>query len=264
MRYKSASVPGNLLIIGLSILFGLPVILLILLALGQFWRFPDVLPPTYSLDAFRRVVSTDSDLLRGLLLSLLVSVTVALTATSLGFLVARAVARSARPDRWVTLSYLPYALPPVLLAVLIQPSVIRLRLSGSLGGVMLGLLLVTLPFTTLFFRSFWSRQASQYEQLAQTLGCTPVQALTRVLLPLARPLLVTCLFQAFLIGWFDFGLTNFLSVGKVRTLPVQVFTYVREANSRLAAVASLLLIFPPAVLLWVNKSAIVPRTIIRH
>ncbi|MBC8152197.1 MAG: hypothetical protein H7Z72_04740, partial [Bacteroidetes bacterium] len=96
-----------------------------------------------------------------------------------------------------------------------------------------------------------------------TLGCTPAQALTRVLLPLARPLLTTCLFQTFLIGWFDFGLTNFLSVGKVRTLTVQVFTYVREANSRLAAVASLLLILLPAILLWINKAVIVPRTVIR-
>ena len=82
----------------------------------------------------------------------------------------------------------------------------------------------------------------------------------QVLLPLARPLLVTCLFQTFLIGWFDFGLTNFLSVGKVQTLTVQVFTYIREANSRLAAVAALLLILPPLLLLWVNKSVLV-RTV---
>lgn len=269
MRSKTASLtsannqPGrNLaLVIGLYLLVGLPFILLILLALGQVWRFPDVLPPAYSLDAVIRIISADSGLLSGLVLSITLSGTVAVVATGLGFLVARAVARSRWSDWWVTLSYLPYALPPVLLAVVIQPSIIRLRLSGSVGGVLLGMLLITLPFTTLFFRSFWSRQATQYEQLAQTLGCTPAQALTRVLLPLARPLLVTCLFQTFLIGWFDFGLTNFLSVGKVRTLTVQVFTYVREANSRLAAVASLLLILLPAILFWLNKSAIAPRTV---
>lgn len=263
MRTKTPENSQNWLVTsGLSVLIGLPFVLLLLLALGQVWRFPDVLPPTYSLDAFARILSSDSGLLNGLGLSLALSTTVAVVATGLGFVMARAVARSSRPDWWVTVSYLPYALPPVLLAVVIQPSIIRLHLSGSLGGVILGMLLITVPFTTLFFRSFWSRQARQYEQLAQTLGCTPAQALTRVLLPLARPLLVTCLFQTFLIGWFDFGLTNFLSVGKVRTLTVQVFTYVREANSRLAAVASLLLILIPALLLWLNKSAIVPRTVV--
>ena len=81
----------------------------------------------------------------------------------------------------------------------------------------------------------------------------------RVLLPLAWPLLRTALFQTFLLSWFDFGLTNLLSVGKVRTLTVQVFTYVGEANAQLAAVASLLLLLPPALLLWANKSALLRK-----
>ena len=171
------------------------------------------------------------------------------------------MARSRHPGRWVTLSYLPYALPPVLSAVLLQPLFIRLHLSGSLAGVGVGLLLITVPFCTLFFRSFWGQQADQYEQLSRTLGCSPIQTFRQVLLPLARPLLITCLFQTFLIAWFDFGLTNYLSIGKVRTLTVQVYLYVGEANSRLAAVASLLLLIPPALLLWLNQRAIVRRVI---
>ena len=53
-----------------------------------------------------------------------------LTLRALGPRLARAVAQSAKTEWWVTLSYLPYALPPVLLAVLIQPTIIRLRLSA--------------------------------------------------------------------------------------------------------------------------------------
>ena len=74
-----------------------------------------------------------------------------------------------------------------------------------------------------------------------------------------RPSLRTALFQTFLLSWFDFGLTNLLSVGKVRTLTVQVFTYVGEANAQLAAVASLLLLLPPALLLWANKRALLRK-----
>lgn len=245
----------------LILLFGLPFVLLTLLALGQYWRFPAVLPPTYALDALSRIFSADSGLGTGLLLSLGIATIVSVVSTGLGFWMARAVAQTRHPDRWVTLSYLPYALPPVLSAVLIQPFFIRMHLSGSLLGVGVGLLLVTVPFGTLFFRSFWGQQAQQYEQLSRTLGCSPAQTLRRVLLPLARPLLMTCLFQTFLIAWFDFGLTNYLSVGKVRTLTVQVYLYVGEANSRLAAVASLLLLLPPALLLWLNQRAIVRRVL---
>lgn len=250
-----------LLTAGLTLLFILPFFLLALLAVAPGWRFPVVLPAAYSLGPLRSLFAADNDLLAGLGRSLLLATVVAVVATAGGFGLARAIARSARPGRWETLSYLPYALPPVLLAVLIQPFIIRLHLSGSVGGVLLGLLLIALPFATLLLRSFWARQATEYEQLARTLGCTSRQALRLVLLPLAWPLLRTALFQTFLLSWFDFGLTNLLSLGKVRTLTVQVFTYVGEANAPLAAVASLLLLLPPALLLLANKNALLRKTV---
>ena len=243
----------------LTLLFALPFGLLALLAVAPAWRFPAVLPAAYSLGALHDLLAADNELLAGLGRSVLLASMVAIVATASGFGLARAITRTARPGRWEALSYLPYALPPVLLAVLIQPFIIRLHLSGSLGGVLLGLLLIAVPFATLLLRSFWTQQAREYEQLARTLGCTPQQTLWQVLLPLAWPLLRTALFQTFLLAWFDFGLTNLLSVGKVRTLTVQVFTYVGEANAQLAAVASLLLLLPPALLLWANKSALMRK-----
>lgn len=251
---------SKLLVGTLAVLFGLPFMLLVLLTVGEDWRFPAALPPAYSLAAVRSLLGSGNDLLAGLGRSLLLAGTVAVVATVGGFGLARAIARSAWARHWEVASYLPYALPPVLLAVLIQPFIIRLHLSGSVGGVLLGLLLVALPFATLLLRSFWTRQATEYEQLARTLGCTPGQALRQVLLPLAWPLLRTALFQTFLLAWFDFGLTNVLSVGKVRTLTVQVFTYVGEANAPLAAVASLLLLLPPALLLRLNRAALLRKT----
>lgn len=247
---------ARLLVLFLVLLFALPFGLL---AVGEGWRFPAALPPAYSLAALRGLVGADDELLAGLGRSLLLAGAVALLATGGGFAVARAVARSRGAAHWQALSYLPYALPPVLLAVLIQPFIIRLHLSGSAGGVLVGLLLVALPFATLLLGSFWTRQLTEYEQLARTLGCTPRQALRQVLLPLAWPLLRTTLVQTFLLSWFDFGLTNVLSVGKVRTLTVQVFTYVGEANAPLAAVAALLLLLPPSLLLLANKSALLRK-----
>ncbi|RYU78334.1 ABC transporter permease [Hymenobacter persicinus] len=244
----------------LGLLLALPFVLLGLLALAEQWRWPAALPPAYSLTAVRSLLgATDNDLLAGLGRSLLLAGTVAVLATGGGLAVARALARSTRSARWEAASYLPYALPPVLLATLIQPFIIRLHLSGSGVGVLLGLLLVALPYATLLLRSFWTPQVAEYESLARTLGCTSAQAFRRVLLPLAWPRLRTALFQTFLLAWFDFGLTNVLSVGKVRTLTVQVFAYVGEANSQLAAVASLLLLLPPALLLWLNRPALLRR-----
>ena len=250
---------SKLLIVVLAILFGLPFALLGLLAVAQGWHFPAVLPPAYSFEAFRSLIAADNDLLAGLGRSLLLAMLVAIVATVGGFALARAVSKSRWARYWEAASYLPYALPPVLLATLIQPFILRLHLSGSVGGVLVGLLLIALPFATLLLRSFWSPQTAEYEHLARTLGCTSAQAFWQILLPLARPLLRTALFQTFLISWFDFGLTNVLSVGKVRTLTIQVFAYVGEANTQLAAVAALWLMLLPALLLWLKRPALLRR-----
>ena len=121
---------SKLLTLALVVLFVLPFGLLALLAVAPAWRFPAVLPPVYSLGAWRALVAADNELLAGLGRSLLLASAVAVIATAGGFGLARAIARSVRPGRLQAISYLPYALPPVLLAVLIQPFIIRLHLSG--------------------------------------------------------------------------------------------------------------------------------------
>ena len=53
----------------------------------------------------------------------------------------------------------------------------------------------------------------------------------------------------FLVSWSQFALTLLVGGGAVRTLPLEVFAYVRAGEDRAAAVGALLLIVPPALAL---------------
>ncbi len=227
----------------------LPALLLLMLSVGREWLFPAILPGSFTFRNWADLLKGGGDLGSGLVLNLILSAVVAVLATGLGFLTARLVQNRSV----LLLAYLPYALSPVVYAVLLYVFFIRLGLSGNVAGVVLGQLLLAYPFAVIFFRSFWGLQATRYEQLALTLGCTPWQALRKVLIPVARPALVICFFQTFLISWFEFGLTNLIGIGKVKTLTVQVFVYIQEANIHYAALAALLLVIPPVVLLLANR-----------
>lgn len=231
----------------------LPLGLLVMLSLGRRWIFPELFPQEWTLTHWGSLLRGSSGLRSGLLLSLGISLVVAALATGFGFWAARQVARSRRRGLALWAAYAPYVLSPVIYALLLQVFFLRLGLSGHVAGVVLGQLLLTFPFAVIFFQSFWGRQTLDYEQAARTLGASGGQIARRVLLPLARPLLVLCFFQCFLISWFEFGLTNLIGLGQVKTLPVQVFQYVQEANVHYAALASLLLIGPPLVLLLLNR-----------
>jgi putative spermidine/putrescine transport system permease protein len=130
---------------------------------------------------------------------------------------------------------------------------IKAELTGSVPGVIIAQLMFAYGFSIVFFSAFWNAEIRALEDLVYTLGGTPVQAYRKVLIPVSMNALLICFFQTFLISWFQYGLTLLIGSGKVQTLPVKVYEYIGEANVYYAALASCLLIVPPALLLWFNK-----------
>jgi putative spermidine/putrescine transport system permease protein len=214
--------------------------------------YPALFPESLRFDRWRAVLGA-GELLPSLAVSFMVSTAVALLATSAGYLSGRAVAREQHPSRLLLLAYLPYALSPVILGACLLFFFIRLGLVGTVPGVVLAHTIPAFGFSVVFWVPFWNEEKRSMEELVQTLGGTRRQALGRVLLPLSREPLVLCFFQTFLVSWFQYGLTVLVGGGKVQTLPVRIYDYLGEADMGYAAVASLLLVVPPLVLLGVNR-----------
>lgn len=231
----------------------LPFLFFGMLSVGQAWFYPSILPQRFTLSNWQELLVGQSELQVSLLLSLLLGMGVAILSTLAGFVISKEIARAKYKSRWLLLAYWPFVLSPVVLAILVQRFFLLTGMSGEVIGVLLGQLILAFPFAVIFFQSFWTQEVWQLEQQSQTLGASAVYTLQKVLLPLAQPLLLICFFQTFLISWFEYGLTQFIGLGKVKTLTILVFKYVNEANIFHAALASLLLMLPPALLLWLNK-----------
>jgi len=233
-----------------------PFLVLALLSVAGSWEFPDLLPTRLSLGRWAAVLGGDSALLPCLGLSLLVSVSVAILATSAGFVSARAVADHPHRRLLMLLAYLPFAASPVILGVCLLYVYIRLGLVATVAGVVLSHTIFAYAFAVVFWVPFWNPEKLAYEDLVRTLGGTRAHAYTRVILPLSKDPILVCFLQTFLISWFQYGLTLLVGGGKVDTLPLRVYAYVGEANLGYAAVASSLLLLPPLVLSWVNRRVI--------
>lgn len=240
------------LLLGLLLL---PFGFLLLLSLGQNWHYPALCPQAWT-TTYWQALGGGNPLAHSLLLSILLSLSVALTASSLGFWCSRWLSQVAQ--RWMLLAYMPYVFSPVLYAVCLNAYFLELGWSGSYWGVFMGQLFISFPFAVIFFSSFWNRRAFHLLQLGRQLGASPWQNFWRVLWPLARPSWQMAFFQCFLIAWFEYGLTQYLGLGQVQTLPLRVYQYVSAANPFQAAQASLLLALPPIVLLLLNRRLVKP------
>ncbi len=230
-----------------------PFVYLIVLSFVSEWAFPRVLPEALSLDLWRRVLGGSSALGESFLLSLAISATVGVSSTIAGYVTGKYIAYHPRQQTLLFLAYVPFIMSPVILGTCLMYLYIKADLTGSVLGVMLAQTMFAYGFSIVFFSAFWNEEIRALEDLVYTLGGTASQAFGRVLLPVSMGALLICFFQTFLISWFQYGLTILIGSGKVQTLPVKVYEYIGEANVYYAALASCLLVLPPALLLWANK-----------
>ncbi len=236
-----------------AICFVIPLAVLAYLSLSANWYFPALWSHSFTLEHWHWLLRDGSPLTFSLLLSVGLSLSVSVAATALGFFVSRLLAYHTTSTYWLLGAYFPYVIAPVVFAVMLNVYLLRLGLTGTLGGVMLAQLLITFPYAILFFYGFWNERIRNLEHLVRTLGGNFRTVVTQAILPSARGLIAVCFFQTYLISWFEYGLTQFIGVGKVPTLTIMVFRYISEANPHLAALAGLLLILPPLGLLVVNR-----------
>jgi putative spermidine/putrescine transport system permease protein len=239
------------LLLALACLF--PFAFLILLSLAKAWPFPDLLPRAVSLDLWARVLTGPSALGASFLLSCGLSLVVAFLSTAAGFVTGKFIAYHPKRKTLLFLAYVPFIMSPVILGTCLMYLYLKFELVGNAAGVALAQTMFAYGFSIVFFSAFWNPEVKALEDLVFTLGGSTFDAYRRVLIPVSKGMLLICFFQTFLISWFQYGLTLLIGAGKVQTLPIKVYDYVNEANIFYAAMASCLLILPPAALLWVNK-----------
>ena len=235
------------------LVFLIPFVFLFLLSITDGWNFPHLLPSGYSTERWSGLVQNTGGLLHSLQLSCLIGLIVAIFSTITGFTISRSISLHNKRKYLLFACYFPLALSPVIYSLLLNHFFILFNLSGTFTGVVIAQLIITIPFSILLLSSFWNDNMRSLEQVSTTLGSNLRQIFFRVLLPVALPQLLVCFFQTLLISWFEYGLTTIIGVGKVQTLTLKVYQYIGEANIFYAALSSCIIVFPPAIFLWMNK-----------
>lgn len=240
---------GALLLIALVVWFLTPLMPLALWAGAESWPGTSRLPQSWGTDALTGVFTAEGR--AAMLRSLTLASAVALLATPAGALAARVLAlRQVRWPRLVAaLLFAPVALPVFAVVMGLNVVLLRLRVPGSVG-IVLVLTVVALPYTTFLLRAAYTSYDVAYEDQARTLGASPRSVRWRVRFPLLLPALVGAAFLAFLVGWSDYIVTLLLGGGSYVTLPILVASASSgTGNEPTVAALSLVALAPPALLL---------------
>ena len=230
-----------------------PLLFLLVLSLGRHWEFPKLLPQEVSILNWIQIQNTETNFLILFFQSVAISTFIAFIVTSFSFLISKSIAYSKNKFFYLILAYVPYLLSPIIMGILFHYFFIITNLTGTLFGVLIAQFLISFPFGIIIFSSFWNQNIKSIEELSYTLGSSVKQTYLKVVLPISKNTLLLCFFQIFLISWFEYGLTNLIGIGKIRTLTISVFKFIHEANIFYAALASFLLVIPPMIVVYINK-----------
>jgi ABC-type glycerol-3-phosphate transport system permease component len=146
----------------------------------------------------------------------------------IGALAAHGISRFQYPGRraFMGLLLLGYTFPVILLLIPLYLLLESLHLLGTLAGVILAHLVMTLPFSIWLMRSFILAIPRELEQAAVIDGCSEWGAFLRVTLPLARVGLVATSLFAFVLSWNEYLLASVITGGGTRTLPVGIAGFI--------------------------------------
>jgi multiple sugar transport system permease protein len=85
---------------------------------------------------------------------------------------------------------------------------------------------VYLPFTMWFLTSFFRTVPPDMEEAATIDGCTPLQSLFRIMIPLSAPAVFTVAMMIFIFSWNEFLFSfTFTTSNEMRTFPVGLYMF---------------------------------------
>jgi spermidine/putrescine transport system permease protein len=162
--------------------------------------------------------------------SLMVGVSASVLSTVLGICAARAITRYRFPGRGAVngLIMAPLVLPEIIIAVSMLLVMLQLGLNLSLVTVVLGHVLICIPYSVTVLTSGFEGFDRSLEEASADLGETAFGTFRRVTLPMVAPAIISSLLVSFTISLDEFVMAYFLA-GTETTLPVYIWGQLRFA-----------------------------------
>ena len=245
-----------LLLTALGIL--LPMAVILLWSVTGRWPWPDLLPETWTLRTLKELFFGTAKLPKLLGSSILLGAAVALLATVIGILTARATEFYRFPGRRLVrfCGMLPLLVPGTVFAMGIQLVMLKLGLADKIAGVVLVHLVAALPYCIAIMGDVTRAVGIRLEEQAQVLGASPVRAFFGVTLPGLMPGILSSMSMGFILSYSQYFTTLMVGGGRVKTIALVLVPYIQSGDRALASAYSVAFVGSAMVVFFVFEALI--------
>ena len=142
-------------------------------------------------------------------------------------------------------------IPDIALVVPFFLFIRKLGLLDNLGALIITYLAITVPFSVFMLLNYFESLPDELDKAARVDGCSRLQTLLRVFLPLALPSLVAVILFTFLASWNEFLFAlMFTQTPASQTIPIIVASLTSDFTTSFSFInaAGVLAIVPPVII----------------
>ncbi|MGI9304591.1 MAG: ABC transporter permease [Gammaproteobacteria bacterium] len=183
-------------------------------------RFPTIPLGHFTLHWYRTIFN-DPDVWDAFRVSITVSASVALIATFIGFCTAYTDYRYRffGKNAYLGLALLPPTIPLVIMGLAMLALLSRIGMSGQVHSIIVSHVVLCSPFAMTIIRIRLAQMDPSLEAAAWNLGASEWRAMGHVILPFARPAIISALCLTMAVSFDEFAVAWFVS-GLNKTVPV--------------------------------------------
>jgi len=187
--------------------------------------------------------------------SLIVAVSAASLSTMLGTMAALVLVRQQfrGKDLFSTLMLSPLVLPEIVLGIAFLVFMVFLNIQLSYFTLIMGHILLTLPYSTLIMRTSTAGLDASLEEAAADLGADERRVFRYVTLPLLMPGVVSAFLLTFTVSLDDFVVSMFAAGVGNTTLPLQIYSMLKLGiTPEINALGTVLVLFNLVLILTIG------------
>lgn len=243
---------GSRIILGLTLLFFyLPIIYIIIFSFNESRSLTTF--TGFSLRWYEKMFS-DSTMMEAIFYTFLIAVLATVISTIAGTLTAIGLSRSKRVIQRLVerINDLPVMNPEIVTAIGLLMFFSALAIRKGFGTMLLAHVMFCIPYVMLSVTPKLRSLDPNLIDAAMDLGATPLQAMTKVIVPQIRPGIISGALIAFTMSFDDFIISYFVTGNGVQNISILVYTMSKRVNPSINALSTLIILLITLVLGVVN------------
>lgn len=207
----------------------------------------------FSLKWYEKMISSSS-MMESVYYSLLIAVIATIVSTIVGTIVAIGLSKSNKVIKMVVtqVNNLPMLNPDIVTAIGLMLFFSTLNIPTGFGTLLIAHIIFCIPYVILSIMPKLRQLDDNLAEAALDLGCTPFQALYKVIIPQIKEGIVSGALIAFTMSFDDFVISYFTTGPGINNISTYVYSSVKRLNPSINALSTIIVLGITIVLILKN------------